>query len=92
MGTPPAVRARGITKCFGDVVALDGVELDVAQGQIHGLVGPNGAGKTTLLGLLLGWPSPTAANSRSWVRRSAGRSPFPMVSQGSSTVPGSTRH
>jgi ABC-2 type transport system ATP-binding protein len=49
-----AVRARGITKCFGDVVALDGIDLDVAQGQIHGLVGPNGAGKTTLLGLLLG--------------------------------------
>ncbi|MEU2714279.1 ABC transporter ATP-binding protein [Streptomyces sp. NPDC007205] len=49
-----AVRARGITKSFGDVVALDGIDLDVAQGQIHGLVGPNGAGKTTLLGLLLG--------------------------------------
>src|SRR5690242_13142508 len=49
-----AIRARGITKCFGDVVALDGIDLDVAQGQLHGLVGPNGAGKTTLLGLLLG--------------------------------------
>src|SRR5689334_768133 len=49
-----AIRARGITKCFGDVVALDGIDLGVAQGQIHGLVGPNGAGKTTLLGLLLG--------------------------------------
>jgi ABC-2 type transport system ATP-binding protein len=49
-----AVRARGITKCFGDVVALDHVDLDIAPGQIHGLVGPNGAGKTTLLGLLLG--------------------------------------
>jgi ABC-2 type transport system ATP-binding protein len=48
------VRARGITKCFGDVVALDGVDLDVAAGQIHGVVGPNGAGKTTLFGLLLG--------------------------------------
>jgi ABC-2 type transport system ATP-binding protein len=54
MDTPPAVRARGITKYFGEVVALDGVDLDVAPGQIHGLVGPNGAGKTTLLGLLLG--------------------------------------
>ncbi|BFU45278.1 ABC transporter ATP-binding protein [Krasilnikovia sp. MM14-A1004] len=54
METTLAVRARGITKCFGDVVALDGVDLDVAQGQIHGLVGPNGAGKTTLLGLMLG--------------------------------------
>ncbi|MET7519955.1 ATP-binding cassette domain-containing protein [Streptomyces sp. NPDC005480] len=49
-----AIRARGITKCFGDVIALDHIDLDVAQGQIHGLVGPNGAGKTTLLGLLLG--------------------------------------
>jgi ABC-2 type transport system ATP-binding protein len=49
-----AVRARGITKSFGDVVALDGVDLDVTRGRIHGLVGPNGAGKTTLLGLLLG--------------------------------------
>jgi ABC-2 type transport system ATP-binding protein len=54
MDTHLAVRARAITKCFGDVVALDAVDLDVARGQIHGLVGPNGAGKTTLLGLLLG--------------------------------------
>ncbi|HEX6471492.1 MAG TPA: ABC transporter ATP-binding protein [Streptosporangiaceae bacterium] len=54
MHTTPAIRARGITKCFGDVVALDGVDLEVAAGQVHGLVGPNGAGKTTLLGLLLG--------------------------------------
>ncbi|WP_328886906.1 ABC transporter ATP-binding protein [Streptomyces sp. NBC_00316] len=54
MDTRIAIRARGITKCFGDVVALDGIDLDLAQGQIHGLVGPNGAGKTTLLGLLLG--------------------------------------
>ncbi|GAA1123987.1 ABC transporter ATP-binding protein [Kribbella jejuensis] len=54
MDIPPAVRARAVTKCFGEVVALDGVDLDVAPGQLHGLVGPNGAGKTTLLGLLLG--------------------------------------
>jgi ABC-2 type transport system ATP-binding protein len=54
MATSRAVRARGITKCFGEVVALDGVDLDVAPGRIHGLVGPNGAGKTTLFGLLLG--------------------------------------
>jgi ABC-2 type transport system ATP-binding protein len=54
MDAPLAVRARAITKCFGDVVALDGVDLDVAPGRIHGVVGPNGAGKTTLLGILLG--------------------------------------
>ena len=54
MGVMPAVRARGVTKSFGDVIALNGVDLDIPAGQIHGLVGPNGAGKTTLLGLLLG--------------------------------------
>jgi ABC-2 type transport system ATP-binding protein len=54
MSSALAVRACRITKCFADVVALDGIDLDVEQGQIHGLVGPNGAGKTTLLGLLLG--------------------------------------
>jgi ABC-2 type transport system ATP-binding protein len=58
MRTSPAVRGRGIQKTFGDVVALDGVDLDVASGQVHGLVGPNGAGKTTLLGLLLGLAVP----------------------------------
>jgi len=54
MHAPAPVRARAITKTFGEVVALDGIELTVAAGQVHGLVGPNGAGKTTLLGLLLG--------------------------------------
>ena len=54
MQSTAAIRARGITRTFGDVIALDGVDLDVPAGQIHGLVGPNGAGKTTLLGLLLG--------------------------------------
>jgi ABC-2 type transport system ATP-binding protein len=58
MDTLLAIRARGVIKRFGDVVALDGIDLDVAEGQIHGLVGPNGAGKTTLLGLLLGLAVP----------------------------------
>ena len=54
LNTTLAVRGRRITKYYGTVVALNGVDLDVATGQIHGLVGPNGAGKTTLLGILLG--------------------------------------
>ena len=54
MPRTPAARAHGISKYYGDIVALDGVDLEVEPGQVHGLVGPNGAGKTTLLGLLLG--------------------------------------
>ncbi|CAN5573365.1 ABC transporter ATP-binding protein [soil metagenome] len=54
MQQTPAARARGISKYYSDIVALDRVDLDVEAGQVHGLVGPNGAGKTTLLGLLLG--------------------------------------
>ena len=60
MQRTPAARARGITKYYRDVVALDGVDLDVEPGQVHGLVGPNGAGKTTLLALLLGVTAPDA--------------------------------
>lgn len=55
-----AVRARSLRKTFGDVVALDHVDLEVPAGHVHGLVGPNGAGKTTLLGLLLGLSRPDA--------------------------------
>ncbi|WGL52448.1 ABC transporter ATP-binding protein [Nocardioides sp. BP30] len=57
-----AVRVRGIRKDFGDVVALDGVDIDVEAGTVHGLVGPNGAGKTTLLGMLLGLAAPDAGD------------------------------
>ena len=49
-----AVEARGLRKAFGDVVALDGLDLSVLPGTVHGLLGPNGAGKTTLLRVLLG--------------------------------------
>jgi ABC-2 type transport system ATP-binding protein len=48
------VEARGLRKRFGDVTALDGLDLVVEQGSVHGLLGANGAGKTTLLRVLLG--------------------------------------
>ena len=48
------VEARGLRKAFGGVTALDGLDLVVAPGTVHGLLGPNGAGKTTLLRVLLG--------------------------------------
>ena len=73
MPRTPAARAHGISKHYGDIVALDGVDLEVEPGQVHGLVGPNGAGKTTLLGLLLGVAT-ADAGSLEILGRPAGRS------------------
>jgi branched-chain amino acid transport system ATP-binding protein len=52
--------ARGLAKEFRGFRAVDGVDLDVAEGSVHALVGPNGAGKTTLFNLLTGFLKPTA--------------------------------
>ena len=46
---------RGIALSFGGVRAIDGLDLDVAPGQIHGLIGPNGSGKTTTLNVISGY-------------------------------------
>jgi ABC-2 type transport system ATP-binding protein len=48
----PAIRARGLVKTFGDLRAVDGIDLDVAQGEIFAILGPNGAGKTTFMRML----------------------------------------
>ena len=48
------IEAEGLIKCFGTVKALDGLDLGVAKGQIHGFLGPNGAGKSTTIRVLLG--------------------------------------
>lgn len=49
-----AIRAVGLVKRFGPVVAVDGMTFDLAPGRIYGLLGPNGSGKTTLIRLLTG--------------------------------------
>lgn len=51
-GTPPAAEARGLTRRFGSVVAVDGVDLAVPAGAVFGLLGPDGAGKSTLIRML----------------------------------------
>ena len=48
------IRANNLHKSFGHLHAVDGVSLQVADGEIYGLVGPDGAGKTTLLRLICG--------------------------------------
>ena len=48
------IRAEGLRKSFGDIIAVDGIDLDVKSGSVLGLIGPNGAGKTTFLRALLG--------------------------------------
>jgi ABC-2 type transport system ATP-binding protein len=50
----PIIEARGLRKAFGTTMALDGIDLRVAEGRILGLIGPNGAGKSTALNAILG--------------------------------------
>jgi ABC-2 type transport system ATP-binding protein len=52
--TEPVVQIRGLIKRYGDLVALDGVDLEIRAGEIFGLLGPNGAGKTTLISVVTG--------------------------------------
>ncbi|MEE8408388.1 MAG: ABC transporter ATP-binding protein [Myxococcota bacterium] len=54
------VRIKGLRKCYGRIVALDGMDLEVPRGALYGLLGPNGAGKSTTFGILCGWLQPTA--------------------------------
>ena len=56
----PAIVCRGLKKHFGDVKAVDGLDLEVASGECFGLLGPNGAGKTTTIEILEGLTPPDA--------------------------------
>ena len=57
---PPTLLARGVTKRFGGLVAVDGVDMAIPRGAIAGLIGPNGAGKTTFFNMVAGIYRPSA--------------------------------
>ncbi|GAB7013107.1 ATP-binding cassette domain-containing protein [Halolamina salina] len=59
-----AIETHDLTKRYGDVVALDGLDLTVREGEVFGFLGPNGAGKSTAINILLGLVRPTAGSGR----------------------------
>ncbi len=59
---PPILQARSLTKRFGDIVAVDGLDLDVRAGEVIGLLGVNGAGKTTVMNMILGLTIPNGGS------------------------------
>src|SRR5438067_1557214 len=60
----PAIEIDGLTKRFGDLVAVDRVTFSVPRGAVFGFLGPNGSGKTTTLGMLTGLIPPDAGHAR----------------------------
>jgi len=60
----PAIEARSLTKRFGDITAVDALELELPAGRIYGLLGPNGSGKTTLIRCLVGLARPSSGEAR----------------------------
>lgn len=59
----PAIRARNLTRKFGDFTAVDAISFEVAAGEVFGFLGANGAGKTTAIRMLTGLLSPTAGEA-----------------------------
>ena len=61
-GSEPAVSLVGVTKDFGSVQAVRGIDLDIHPGEIVAFLGPNGAGKTTTIDMVLGLTQPTSGD------------------------------
>jgi ABC-2 type transport system ATP-binding protein len=64
MDTDAAIRTNGLTKHYGAVRALEGLDLEVRTGEIFGFLGPNGSGKSTMIRTLLGFLHPTAGSAQ----------------------------
>src|SRR3954452_12220114 len=64
MAESPPIEVRGLVKRYGEITAVDDVDLTVNSGDVFGYLGPNGAGKTTSLRMMLGLIRPTAGSVR----------------------------
>src|SRR6202789_3800222 len=64
MDSAPTITTQALTRRFGELVAVDGVDLRVPAGQFFGFLGPNGAGKSTTIKMLTGLLAPTSGNIR----------------------------
>ncbi|MFY7952412.1 MAG: ABC transporter ATP-binding protein [Armatimonadaceae bacterium] len=71
-----------VTKRFGGLLAVNGVSLDLSEGELAGLIGPNGAGKTTVFNLLTGVYAPTSGEIRLAGNPIGGRKPFEIARMG----------
>lgn len=63
-GEPPAISLRGVTRTFGDVTAVDGLDLTIGQGEVVAFLGPNGAGKTSTINMILGLSHPDTGTAQ----------------------------
>jgi len=75
-GVQPAIRLSGLTKSFGSVNAVDGVDLDIAEGEFFSMLGPSGSGKTTVLRLIAGFERPTSGTISLLGQDVTDRAPF----------------
>jgi branched-chain amino acid transport system ATP-binding protein len=80
--SPPLLATRALSKSFGGLRAVDGVDLELAQGEILGVIGPNGAGKTTLFSLIAGSTPPTSGEVQMRGFRVSGRPAYKLVRAG----------
>src|SRR5215475_7914602 len=76
MSSVPAVRFAGVSRHFGEVKAVDHVDLDILDGEFFTMLGPSGSGKTTCLRMIAGFDQPTSGSLQLHGREVAGLPPY----------------